>query len=92
VTIAHQVTLHGCTIGNECLVGIGTIVLDRAILEPHVMVGAGSLVPPGKVLKSGWLYLGSPVKPIRELTADEIAHFAYSAQHYVRLMQAYRES
>ena len=92
VTIGHQVTLHGCTIGDECLLGIGTIVLDRAIIEPRVMVGAGSLVPPGKVLKSGWLYLGRPVKEVRPLTEEELAHFAYSAQHYVRLAQAYRES
>ncbi|QNM96118.1 gamma carbonic anhydrase family protein [Chitinimonas koreensis] len=92
VTIGHQVTLHGCTIGDECLIGIGTIVLDRAVLEPRVMVGAGSLVPPGKVLKSGWLYLGRPVKEVRPLSPEELAHFAYSAQHYVRLMRAHRES
>ncbi|MBV8656924.1 MAG: gamma carbonic anhydrase family protein [Burkholderiales bacterium] len=92
VTIGHQVTLHGCTIGDECLVGIGTIILDRAVIEPRVMIGAGSLVPPGKVLKSGWLYLGRPVKEIRPLTEEELAHFAYSAQHYVRLMHAHRES
>jgi carbonic anhydrase/acetyltransferase-like protein (isoleucine patch superfamily) len=92
VTIGHQVTLHGCTIGDECLIGIGTIVLDRAVLEPRVMVGAGSLVPPGKVLRSGHLYLGRPVKEIRPLTEEELAHFAYSAQHYVRLMRAHQES
>jgi len=91
VTIGHQVTLHGCTIGDECLVGIGTIILDRAVIEPRVMIGAGSLVPPGKVLKSGWLYLGRPVKEVRPLTEEELAHFAYSAQHYVRLMRAHQE-
>lgn len=90
VTIGHQVTLHGCTIGDECLIGIGTIVLDRAVIGPRVMIGAGSLVPPGKVLEPGWLYLGRPVKPVRPLTEAELAHFAYSAQHYVRLMQAHR--
>ncbi|QDQ27461.1 gamma carbonic anhydrase family protein [Chitinimonas arctica] len=90
VTIAHQVTLHGCTIGDECLIGIGTIVLDRAVIESRVMVGAGSLVPPGKVLRSGYLYLGRPVKEIRPLSEAEIAHFDYSAQHYVRLMRAHR--
>lgn len=92
VTIGHQVTLHGCTIGDECLIGIGTIVLDRAVIEPRVMIGAGSLVPPGKVLKSGHLYLGRPVKEVRPLTEEEIAHFAYSAQHYIRLMRAHQES
>jgi carbonic anhydrase/acetyltransferase-like protein (isoleucine patch superfamily) len=91
VTIGHQVTLHGCTIGDECLIGIGTIVLDRAVIEPRVMVGAGSLVPPGKVLKSGHLYVGRPAKEVRPLTEEELAHFAYSARHYVKLMRAHRE-
>ncbi|MDK2123689.1 gamma carbonic anhydrase family protein [Parachitinimonas caeni] len=90
VTIGHSVVLHGCTIGDECLIGIGTIVLDRAIIEPQVMVGAGSLVPPGKVLKSGYLYLGRPVKEVRKLTDEELAHFSYSAQHYIRLMNQYK--
>ncbi|MGQ5523527.1 gamma carbonic anhydrase family protein [Chitinimonas sp. PSY-7] len=92
VTIGHQVTLHGCTIGDECLIGIGTIVLDRAVIEPRVMIGAGSLVPPNKVLKSGHLYVGRPAQLVRPLTEDEIKHFAYSAQHYVRLMHAHIKS
>lgn len=90
VTIGHSVVLHGCTIGDECLIGIGTIVLDDVVIEPRVMVGAGSLVPPGKVLESGYLYLGRPVKQIRPLTDDELAHFSYSAQHYIRLMRKYQ--
>lgn len=92
VTIGHQVTLHGCTIGDECLIGIGTIVLDRAVIEPRVMIGAGSLVPPGKVLESGYLYVGRPAKAVRKLSEEEIAHFAYSAQHYIRLMRAHQDS
>ncbi len=90
VTIGHSVVLHGCTIGDECLIGIGTIILDDVVIEPRVMVGAGSLVPPGKVLESGYLYLGRPVKQIRPLTDDELAHFSYSAQHYIRLMRKYQ--
>lgn len=92
VTIGHGVILHGCTIGNESLVGMGTIVLDRAVLEERVMVGAGSLVPPGKVLRSGYLYLGRPVKEVRALSEEELASFNYSASHYVRLMKKYRDS
>ncbi|WP_035053399.1 gamma carbonic anhydrase family protein [Andreprevotia chitinilytica] len=92
VTIGHGVMLHGCTIGNEVLVGMGTIVLDRAVIEDRVMIGAGSLVPPGKVLKSGHLYLGRPVKEVRALTEEELAHFNYSAAHYVRLMNKYKAS
>jgi carbonic anhydrase/acetyltransferase-like protein (isoleucine patch superfamily) len=92
VTIGHGVMLHGCTIGNECLIGMGTIVLDRVVIEDHVMIGAGSLVPPGKILKSGHLYMGRPAKEVRALTPEEIAHFAYSAAHYVRLMAKYRDA
>ncbi|PTQ89518.1 gamma carbonic anhydrase family protein [Agitococcus lubricus] len=85
VTIAHHVSLHGCTIGDEVLVGVGSIVLDRVIIEPQVLIGAGSLVPPNKRLESGYLYLGNPVKKVRPLTEAEKAHFKYSAEHYMRL-------
>lgn len=89
VTVGHRVILHGCEIGDECLIGMGAIVMDHAVLEPHVLLGAGSLVPEGKRLKGGFLYLGSPAKEIRPLTADERAYFGYSAAHYVRLQQSY---
>ena len=89
VTIGHSVILHGCTIQDECLIGMGSIVMDKAVLETQVLVGAGSLVPEGKVLQSGYLYLGRPVKQIRPLTQEEIAYFNYSAEHYVKLQQSY---
>lgn len=92
VTIGHHVTLHGCTIGDEVLIGIGTIVLDRAVIEPRVLIGAGSLVPPGKRLESGWLYLGNPVKQVRQLTDEEMAYFKYSAEHYMRLAAKHKAS
>jgi carbonic anhydrase/acetyltransferase-like protein (isoleucine patch superfamily) len=85
VTVGHSVILHGCEIGDECLIGMGAVIMDKAVVEPQVLVGAGSLVPEGKVLKSGFLYLGRPAKQVRPLTPEEIAHFAYSAAHYVRL-------
>lgn len=91
VTIGHSVILHGCTIGNECLVGMGTIVMDDAVIPDRVMIGAGSLVPPGKVLESGMLYVGRPVQAIRALTTDEIAYLRYSAEHYVRVKNNYME-
>jgi carbonic anhydrase/acetyltransferase-like protein (isoleucine patch superfamily) len=90
VTVGHNVTLHGCTVGDRCLVGMGSIVLDGAVLEPNVLLGAGSLVPPGKVLSGGALWLGSPVRRVRTLTKEELAHLAYSADHYVRLARDYR--
>ena len=85
VTIGHNVTLHGCTLGNRILVGMGSIVMDGAVVEDEVVIGAGSLVPPGKVLQSGYLYVGSPVKQARALTDQERAFFAYSAANNVKL-------
>ena len=92
VTVGHSVVLHGCTIGNECLIGMGTIILDDVVIPDHVMIGAGSLVPPGKTLESGMLYVGRPVKPVRALTPEEIAHLRYSAEHYVELKNDYLNS
>ncbi|MEW6132606.1 MAG: gamma carbonic anhydrase family protein [Pseudomonadota bacterium] len=89
VTVGHGVILHACTIEDECLIGMGSIILDRAVVKKHVLLGAGSLVPEGKVLESGYLYLGRPAKMVRELTAEEIAYFNYSAEHYIELMRAY---
>ncbi|MES2263082.1 MAG: gamma carbonic anhydrase family protein [Pseudomonadota bacterium] len=89
VTVGHSAILHGCTIGDECLIGMGAIVMDDAIVEKQVMVGAGSLVPPGKVLKSGYLYVGRPAMPVRPLTGEEIAYLKYSAEHYVRVKNNY---
>ena len=90
VTIGHRVILHGCRIGDECLVGMGSIVMDKAVLEPRVLLGAGSLVPEGKTLLSGYLYLGRPAKQLRLLTAQELAYFDYSAQHYIALANSYK--
>jgi carbonic anhydrase/acetyltransferase-like protein (isoleucine patch superfamily) len=84
VTVGHKAMLHGCTIGNRVLVGMGAILLDGVVVEDDVMIGAGSLVPPGKKLASGYLYLGSPVKQSRQLTVDELAGLKRSAENYVR--------
>ncbi|CAN7150359.1 MULTISPECIES: gamma carbonic anhydrase family protein [Pseudomonas] len=85
VTIGHKVTLHGCTLGNRILVGMGSIVMDGVVVEDDVVIGAGSLVPPGKRLESGYLYVGSPVKQARPLSDKEKAFFTYSAANYVKL-------
>ncbi len=92
VTVGHNAVLHGCIIEDECLIGMGAVVLDNAVVQKHVLVGANSLVPPGKVLESGYLYVGSPVKKARPLTDEEKAFFKYSAQHYVELKQDYQEA
>ena len=85
VNIGHNVTLHGCSLGNRILVGMGSIIMDGAVVQDEVVIGAGSLVPPGKVLESGYLYVGSPVKQARALTDKERSYFSYSAANYVRL-------
>jgi len=92
VTVGHNVVLHGCTIENECLIGMGAVVLDHAVVQSQVLVGANSLVPSGKVLESGYLYLGSPVKQIRPLTEKERRFFKYSASHYVKLKNEYQRA
>ncbi|MBO1281146.1 gamma carbonic anhydrase family protein [Acinetobacter nosocomialis] len=92
VTVGHHVTLHGCTIGNRVLVGINTVILDDVVIEDDVMIGAGSLVPPRKVLKSGYLYVGSPVQQVRPLTEKELAFLPYSARHYVKVQNSHKDN
>ena len=89
VTVGHKVMLHGCTIGNRVLVGMGSILLDGVVVEDEVMIGAGSLVPQNKRLESGFLYLGSPVKQIRPLTEAEKEGLRYSANNYVKWKNDY---
>lgn len=89
VTIGHGATLHGCTLGNRILIGIGATVLDGAVIEDEVVIAAGTLVPPGKHLESGYMYLGSPCKQARPLTDKERQFFTYSAQNYTRLKDQY---
>ena len=85
VTVGHQATLHGCTIGDRVLVGMGSMVMDGAVVESDVVIGGGSLVPPGKRLESGYLYVGRPAKQVRPLTEKEMGFFTYTANNYVKL-------
>lgn len=89
VTVGHQVMLHGCEIGNRVLIGMSAIIMDGAVVEDDVIIGAGSLVPPGKRLKSGHLYVGSPVKEQRPLTQAELDFLPESAANYVLLKEDY---
>ena len=89
VTVGHKVMLHGCTIGNRVLVGMGSILLDGVVVEDDVMIGAGSLVPQHKRMESGYLYLGSPVKQIRPLKEAELEGLRYSANNYVKWKNDY---
>lgn len=89
VTVGHRVMLHACTIGDFCLLGMSSTILDGAVLEDEVFLGAGSLVPPGKQLRARSLYRGSPVQRVRSLSEEELAMLRYSADHYVRLKDRY---
>lgn len=85
VTVGHKAIVHACTIEGRVLIGMGAMVLDGAVVRRDVIIAAGALVPPGKELESGWLYVGSPARPARELTEDEYAAIGHLADHYVEL-------
>ncbi len=85
VTAGHRATLHACTIGDYCLIGMSATIMDGAVLGEKLIIGAGSLVPAGKKLEGGYLYVGSPVKQIRPLNDDELKSLEYSADHYVEV-------
>jgi len=89
ITVGHNVILHGCTIENNCLIGMGSTIMDGVVIKANTIIGAGSLVSPGKKLDGGCLYIGRPVKKVRELNADEIESIQYSAKHYVELKNTY---
>jgi len=89
VTVGHKCLLHACHVGDRCLIGMGAIVMDGAVIEDDVLLGAGSLVSPGKRLASGFLYRGSPAQQIRPLTTAEREMLRYSAAHYLRLKDRY---
>lgn len=90
VTVGHQAVLHGCTVGDGSLIGIGAVVLNHAHIGRHCLVGAGSLVTEGKVFPDGVMIMGSPAKVVRELTPEQIEGLRQSAAHYVANAQRHR--
>jgi len=89
VTVGHRVILHACTVGNRVLVGMGSIVLDLAVIEDDVLLAAGSLVTPRTVLPAGWLCRGSPAKPVRPLEERERAMIRQGWTAYTELVGQY---
>jgi carbonic anhydrase/acetyltransferase-like protein (isoleucine patch superfamily) len=85
VTIGHKAVVHACSVGDYCLIGMGAIILDDAVIEDYVILGAGSVVPSGKKLESGYLYVGAPARQIRPLKETEKEFLIYSYQHYIEL-------
>jgi len=91
VTIGHNAMVHGCTIQDRVLIGIHATILDEAVIPSEVIIAAGTLVPPGKKLESGYLYMGSPAKKARKLSDEEIASIKQSANNYVKYQRTYRQ-
>jgi carbonic anhydrase/acetyltransferase-like protein (isoleucine patch superfamily) len=91
VTVGHNAMIHGCTVHDRVLVGIHATVLDDVTIESDVIVAAGSLVPPGKRLESGYLYMGSPVEKKRKLTDEEIESIKEHSHNYVKYARAYMQ-
>ena len=91
VTIGHKAMLHGCTVGNRVLVGMGAIIMDGVVVGDDCIIGAGSLVPPNKKLEPGYLYVGNPAKQARPLKESEIEFLKVSAINYVKLKNEYLE-
>ena len=83
VTVGHMVMLHGCTIGDESLIGIGAVVLNGAKIGKNCLVGAGSLVTEGKEFPDGSMIMGTPAKVVRQLTSEQIQGLRQSAKHYI---------
>ena len=90
VSVGHQVMLHGCTVGDGSLIGIGAVVLNRARIGKNCLVGAGALVTEGKEFPDGTMILGSPAKAVRQLSPEQIAGLENIAQHYVDNARRYR--
>ena len=91
VTVGHMVMLHGCTIGDGCLIGIKSLIMNGAVIGKNCLVGANSLIAEGKTIPDGSLVLGSPGRVVRQLSVDEIARVNGTADHYVENFRRYRD-
>lgn len=90
VTVGHNSILHGCTVGNNTLIGMGSTVMNGAVVGNNCVIGAGSLIPGGKVIPDGMMAFGRPAKVIRPLTEEEIEGNRQSRDTYMRLKELYR--
>jgi carbonic anhydrase/acetyltransferase-like protein (isoleucine patch superfamily) len=90
VTIAHSVTLHGCTIGNGAFIGMQAVVMDKAVVGEEALVGARALVTEGTIIPPRTLWLGAPARYKRDLTAEELERIRKSARNYIRYAEDYR--
>lgn len=91
VTIGHGAIVHGCTVENNVMIGMGAIVLNGAVIGENSIIGAGTLVTQGKIIPAGSLAFGNPVKVVRELTDDEIKSITDNANSYIKEAQIYNK-
>jgi len=90
VSIGHRALIHGCTIHDEVLIGMGAILMDGVIVQSEVLVAAGTVVPPGTLLESGWIYAGNPAKPLKPLTPEQREYYIRrTARNYTLYAQWY---
>ena len=92
VTVGHQAILHGCTLKDDCLIGMGARILNGAVIESDCLVGAGALVTEGKTFPAGSLIVGTPARVLRQLTDEEKQALRISAQHYAEKAARYAQS
>ena len=92
VTVGHMAMLHACVLEDFAFVGMNATVMDAAVVESDAMVAAGALVTPGKRVKRGELWAGSPAKPMRKLTESELKYFGYTVEHYLEMAESYRSA
>ena len=90
VTVGHKVTLHGCKIGNNCLIGMGAILLDNCEIGDNCIIGAGSIVAQNRKIPAGSLAVGTPARVIRSLSKEDISNVRNYAERYIIKMQQYR--
>lgn len=89
VTVGHQAILHGCTVADDCLIGMGARILNGAVIEPECIVGAGALVTEGKRFERGSLIVGAPARAVRQVTDEERKLLRESAAHYAEKAARY---
>ncbi len=89
VTVGHNAVVHGCTVGNNVLIGMGSVILDGAKIGDNVLIGAATLIPQRKEIPAGSLVFGNPFRIVRQLTEEEIAGITRNAEEYLRLAESY---
>lgn len=91
VTVGHNAIIHACTVKNNAFIGMGSIIMDLAVVEEYGMLAAGAVLTPGKIIKTGQLWVGNPAKYFRDLTQDEIDYIKVSADNYAELASEYKK-